>query len=273
MHPVRIRVRCGLHAVESSTRCLLTIRRVRGRERRRCMSANTSERSPHDPVRVYVEAPLPAARWCEDGPVRIVPCSEPPPADGFYLRHDAQGLALWASDFEHPFRLKNRDVAPGGLVLQACAGRARAALSILDAFAGYGTDGYALARRHAVTMIEREPMVCVMQREFGERLGMDTTGYCADALALMQTTGQKWDVVYLDPMFPARSKKALPARGMQHLQSLSAEAQEVDLADCLALAQARANLRVVIKRRLRDPVLAKPALQLRGKSVRFDVYT
>ena len=94
---------------------------------------------------------------------------------------------------------------------------------------------------------------------------------CGDGRLWLADDTRRWDVVYLDPMFPARRKRALPNRGLQHLQVLAAE-YPVDLEECLAQARSRAGRRVVVKRRLRDPKLGRPSHQLKGHAVRFDVY-
>ena len=87
-----------------------------------------------------------------------------------------------------------------------------------------------------------------------------------------------WDVVLLDPMFPPIGKKALPNRGLQHLRQLTQASlvgnasAEDELPELLALAKAHCSGRVVIKRRLKDRVTGRVDFQIKGKSVRFDVY-
>ena len=86
---------------------------------------------------------------------------------------------------------------------------------------------------------------------------------------------QGWDVIYLDPMFPPRRKTALPNLGLQHLRELSAHNESDggdDLQRQIALARSCATARVVVKRRLKDPKDALSAFQIKGKSIRFDVY-
>jgi hypothetical protein len=58
---------------------------------------------------------------------------------------------------------------------------------------------------------------------------------------------------------------------MQYLQSMADEPSH-DVESCLAAALATARRRVVLKRRLKDVVIAQPNHQLRGRAVRFDVY-
>ena len=79
------------------------------------------------------------------------------------------------------------------------------------------------------------------------------------------------DVVYLDPMFPERTKSAAVKKKFQLLHHL-----EQPCADEEALVKAALAARprkVVIKRPVKGPLLAgvKPSYQLAGKAVRYDV--
>ena len=84
----------------------------------------------------------------------------------------------------------------------------------------------------------------------------------------------KPDVVYLDPMFPAKTKSALSGKESQLLQKIcefpSAD-EEVKLLDT---ALSVAKKRVIVKRPLRAPPLAsrEPHHMIQGKTVRYDVY-
>jgi 16S rRNA (guanine1516-N2)-methyltransferase len=78
------------------------------------------------------------------------------------------------------------------------------------------------------------------------------------------------DVVYLDPMFPARSKSAAVKKEMQYMQALLEDEDPLPLFEA---ALACATKRVVIKRPIHAPdVAAKPNHRFEGKTVRFDVY-
>jgi hypothetical protein len=74
-------------------------------------------------------------------------------------------------------------------------------------------------------------------------------------------------------MFPERKKKALPNQGLQHLRSLTQDARaDVDIVELIQLGLNCANNRVVVKRRLKDPMVEGVNFQIKGKSVRFDIY-
>ena len=78
------------------------------------------------------------------------------------------------------------------------------------------------------------------------------------------------DLIYLDPMFPARKKSGLITKKLQILQMLESPCKDED---SLLDAAIRANpRRIVIKRPLRGPFLAgiKPAYSIKGKAIRYD---
>lgn len=188
---------------------------------------------------------------------------------------DTDGLSLISAGFDKPFRLTANMLEVRGagksLLVKAC-GVLPDKPSIFDPFLGFGLDALLLARLGcSVEGRERHPMVWLMLREFATDLGITLRHECGDGLAVLSDETRHWDVVYLDPMFERRSKRALPNRGLQHLQELAAE-YTLDIEHCLALAKARANKRVVLKRRPKSPVLEKPTHQIKGHSVRFDVY-
>jgi DNA-binding sugar fermentation-stimulating protein len=74
-------------------------------------------------------------------------------------------------------------------------------------------------------------------------------------------------------MFPPRGKKALPNRGLQHLRELTESAANGDdELILLGLALEKTAGRVVVKRRLKDAQLLPADFQIKGKSIRFDIY-
>ena len=156
------------------------------------------------------------------------------------------------------------------LLARACAASRRPAVA--DLMAGWGTDGLALARRGcAVTLVERSPIVWAMLDEFVTRLDLPATVVWGSAEAWCRANRKAVDVAYLDPMFPARRKTALPGKPMQVLRDLAWQ-DGAPLARQLALARTAARDRVVLKRRAKDPASPKPSWQLQGRTVRFDVY-
>lgn len=80
------------------------------------------------------------------------------------------------------------------------------------------------------------------------------------------------DVVYLDPMFPARTKSAAVKKKFQLLHYLEAPCSNQE--ELLEAALAVHPKKVVVKRPAKGPYLAdkKPSYSITGKAVRFDVY-
>ena len=77
--------------------------------------------------------------------------------------------------------------------------------------------------------------------------------------------------VYLDPMFPGRTKSASVKKKFQLLHHL--EQPCADEEALLAAARATGARKIVIKRPVKGPLLAnaKPSAQFKGKAVRYDV--
>lgn len=158
------------------------------------------------------------------------------------------------------------------MLCRAC-GVAGSRFRVLDLFAGFGIDGLALAQHADVTLVEKSPLVFALLSDAVERAGVVCELVYADGLKYLgEDTGA--DVIYLDPMFPLRSKKALPGRSMQHLQqlqSLTPMSQE-NLARLVLKCLDVAADRVVLKRRAKDPVIGAPNHSVKGRTIRFDVY-
>ncbi len=212
----------------------------------------------------------------------------------FLLHVDGDGLALRRRGDRLGVRLQRAEIErrlrQGRKLALAKAVGIRPGLHVLDGMAGFGLDGMTLAALGAsVVMLERHPVVFAMLQDALSRCRElvtanggaaaarhdDVSGTLADATV-------RYDVVYLDPMFPAERRTALPNKRLQllaallHSEPLSA-LPAPDLADALACACER----VVVKRGRSDPPLTVetpahgargPAWQIVSRSVRFDVY-
>ena len=176
----------------------------------------------------------------------------------------------------------------GQLIAKAC-GIKKYLPSIFDATAGLGQDAFVLATLGChVTMLERSPVAYALLED-GLRRATDfavdhdptlqsildrLTLLPSDAIHYMQTqSGPVADVVYLDPMFPDKTKKAAVNKGMQAFHNLIGK--DADDAKLLAAALKVANYRVVVKRPRLAPCISgeAPNHQVLGKSSRYDIYT
>lgn len=156
---------------------------------------------------------------------------------------------------------------------------------VLDATAGLGRDGFVLACLGChVQMVERSPIIAALLRQglqqaendlqIGSMVRERLALIVADSRIYMSTLAesQRPDVVYLDPMYPHRSKTALVKKEMRLLRQLVGD--DPDASDLLAVAQRCARQRVVVKRPRLAPVLkgSQPTMTVRSKNTRFDVY-
>lgn len=211
-------------------------------------------------------------------------CAAPAPDTAFWLQYGPDGLSLFRPGDRHGLRVDwqagkaaHRQRQAGvELLLRAC-GRAT---SVLDATAGFGDDTWVLAGGgFAVTAAERHPVMHALLADALARARADARlAAHAACLQLQQTdacrlmTPAAFDCIYLDPMFPAREKRAAVRKPMTYLQALLGVPDDTDALFALALQSARQ--RVVVKRPLRAAALdaRPPDGQWRGRAVRFDMY-
>ena len=206
------------------------------------------------------------------------------PPDGLALRTPAGLVVRAAAERLAGPRLKGRDL----LGKATFAREGGDPVSVVDATAGLGADGFHLAALgHAVTLIEREPLIHALLADTLARALAGALGPRAEAAARRVTlhlvdarvylaTAERAQVVYLDPMFPERGKTALPGKAMALFreQLHPREAREAEEAGLLLAARRHAARRVVVKRPLRAPPLGgvAPSGALSGTTVRFDLY-
>ena len=177
----------------------------------------------------------------------------------------------------------------GQMIAKAIGLNSTTAPHVFDATAGLGGDAFVLACLGCpVTMTERVPEVHALLMDglrFAHEWGSENdqslvailkrmTFVESDAAKYMQTLedAKKPEVVYLDPMFPQRTKSAQVKKEMQVFHQLIGTDFDADL--ILQIAQECAQKRVVVKRPRIAPFLAdqEPNYMLEGKSNRYDVY-
>ena len=93
-----------------------------------------------------------------------------------------------------------------------------------------------------------------------------------DAVETLAALPEAPDVVYLDPMFPERRRKAATNKKLQLFQRLESPCEDEEA--LMEAALAAHPRKVVVKRPLKGPYLAgmKPSSSLTGKVVRYDIY-
>jgi len=155
--------------------------------------------------------------------------------------------------------------------------------TVIDATAGLGRDAVLLAHCGcSVVMLERSPVVAGLLADALGRLNATLPDDKKFALSLVQTDAKIYlqqlaeqdqpDVIYLDPMYPHRTKSALVKKEMRQLREIVGD--DTDSQALLEIALKRAKNRIVVKRPRLAPTLSdlKPSFVITGKTQRFDVY-
>ena len=182
---------------------------------------------------------------------------------------------------------------------------------IYDLTAGLGQDSLVLALNGAskVVMVEKDPIVHALLHDALRRLRMiasfdDKAKLLASIMSLQKGDGgnvaaklstkaleERPDIIYLDPMFPPRTKSAAVKKGMQLLHGLlstqdpssgdESSQREVDIKQAILLQHslAAAKVKVVVKRPIKatalgyiDKSIPKPSYSVDGSVNRWDVY-
>ena len=153
---------------------------------------------------------------------------------------------------------------------------------IWDATGGLGRDAFVLADLGCeVTLCERVPVLAWLLDQAVQAAavsGVDQVRAAAARMSVLAADSKTLrapagTVIYLDPMFPERKKTAAVKKEAAMLQHL---ADQTDDSESLwQWAWDQPVERIVVKRPLHAPILGhiRPAHTLKGKSVRFDVFT
>lgn len=207
--------------------------------------------------------------------------------EGLELRQDEHGLALVGDgmelrgDFSRLLPRLRHDRVGRELLVRAARIKGLAHPTVIDATAGLGEDSLLLAAAgFEVTLCERDPVIAALLADTLARAAQDerVAGYAAymhlvpgDAIEMLGRLDEAPDVVFLDPMFPEKRKRAATNKKLQLFQQL--ESPCVDEEALMAAALAARPRKVVVKRPLKGPYLAgvKPSSSLAGKVVRYDV--
>jgi 16S rRNA (guanine1516-N2)-methyltransferase len=155
--------------------------------------------------------------------------------------------------------------------------------SIVDGTAGLGQDGFVLACLGCtVTLIERSPILgallsdglqrALQDRIVGNIIQDRLTLIVAETRTILETLSPKPYTIYLDPMYPIRTKSALNKKEMRIIRTLIGDDQDSSL--LLECAIKSAGNRVVVKRPKEAPPLSglSPSHATLMKNNRFDVY-
>lgn len=225
-------------------------------------------------------------------------CSADPasPAGRLCLKVSRAGLALARDGMElmPDFAEMLPRIKPGALQREMLVKAARIKgverPRAVDATAGLGEDSFLLAAAgFEVTLCEADPVIAALLADALARAAWDPSlapivarmrlveGDSRDTLAALaaegaQNPGARPDVVYLDPMFPGRTKSAAVKKKFQLIHGLERPADPLDEDALLRAALAARPRKIVVKRPVKGPHLAgvKPSHSIAGKAVRYD---
>lgn len=189
-----------------------------------------------------------------------------------------KGFAPLFADFNSRALMRRKEAGKAQGLIKAC--RPRPGLRIVDATAGWGRDAALMASFGAdVMMLERQPVMAALLADALKHVlptahpALHLSLVSADAVSYFQAlpADDYPDVIYIDPMHPARNKSALVKKDMQVLQQLIGT--DLDAFTLLEQARRVARQHVVVKWPQHLEPLFPPNYSIQGKTVRFDCYT
>lgn len=187
-------------------------------------------------------------------------------------------------DFTSSAMLHRRRAGHNEPIGRAVGVRADRCPTVFDATAGLGRDAFVLADLGCrITLCEQMTPVAHLLEEAVSLAKMSTlqkvqmaagrmTVTCADSTT---SDASGYDVIYLDPMFPERSKTAAVKKDLATLQALRSDSeQDIDATALLAWAKEQSVPRIVVKRPVKAIVVgsARPSHSIIGKTIRYDVF-
>ncbi|SUO96039.1 class I SAM-dependent methyltransferase [Suttonella ornithocola] len=155
--------------------------------------------------------------------------------------------------------------------------------TILDATAGWGRDAWLLAYRgFKVTLCEQHPALYLMLKQAVERAKNEllTTKAASNLLTIygnseehIKNNGEKYDAIYLDPMFPPRTKQAKVKKDMQILHTLISDFPN-NGDQLLDIAINSGCKKIIVKRPKGADFLNNmpPHHSLQAPNTRYDIY-
>lgn len=199
-------------------------------------------------------------------------------ADGLTLEGDGQTMRC---DLENMVRrLRRSNLSSELLVRAAKIKNADIPLTVIDATAGLGEDSLLLAAAgFKVKLYERNPVIAALlsdalgrAKDSGDlkNIVCNMELFGCDSIRALGDLDYRPDVIYLDPMFPEKTKNSLSKKKFQLLHHLEAPCSDEDA--LLGAALAAHPGKIVIKRPLKGGFLAgkKPDYSLSGKTIRYD---
>lgn len=209
------------------------------------------------------------------------------------LRETDAGLTLVGDNMELrcDFEEMLPRIKPGRLqqelLVKAAKVKGAQSPTAIDCTAGLGQDSFLLAAAgFTVRMFERDETIAALLEDglsragnnpvvsgVAKRMSLERSDSLQYLAALAKSDEVPPDVIYLDPMFPARQKSAAVKKKFQLLHVLENPCDEAEEETLIRAAFAAGPRKVVIKRPVKGGHLAgiKPSYSITGKAIRYDV--
>ncbi len=153
-------------------------------------------------------------------------------------------------------------------------------MKVLDMTAGLGRDALTLAYHGAhVIALEKNPVLFLLLEQAYSELVKDplfknfkgsVRFIYKDAYDFIETVSEKFDAIYLDPMYPTEEKAAKSKKDVEVLRALASSTENLEL--LIEQSLQKQPSRLVLKRPPQSEILLKPRHSLEAKLVRFDIY-
>lgn len=161
-------------------------------------------------------------------------------------------------------------------------------ITVLDCTLGLARDSFLIASQgYQVTSLEENKTLYSLVENFIDRNKNCTTDSKyhynfsnninienINAEVYLNALNNKFDIIYLDPMFPKREKSAKVKKESQLLQSLAPIKSEKEDLSLMELSINKCKIKVVVKRPPKSNFLGnlKPNYSYKNNTSRFDIY-
>ena len=215
-----------------------------------------------------------------------------PEAGTLYLKASLQGASLVrdgmevAGDFSRLLPRLKQGALQRELLVKAARVKGVERPRAVDATAGLGEDSLLLAAAgFEVTLCESDPVIAILLEDaLARAAGDEALAHIAARMRLVEGDSRatlatlaaddatRPDVVYLDPMFPGRTKSAAVKKKFQLIHGLERPCEPEAEESLMSAALAARPRKIVVKRPVKGPWLAgvKPSHAIAGKAVRYD---
>ena len=215
-----------------------------------------------------------------------------PEAGTLYLKASLQGASLVrdgmevAGDFSRLLPRLKQGALQRELLVKAARVKGVERPRAVDATAGLGEDSLLLAAAgFEVTLCESDPVIAILLEDaLARAAGDEALAHIAARMRLVEGDSRatlaalaaddatRPDVVYLDPMFPGRTKSAAVKKKFQLIHGLERPCEPEAEDSLMSAALAARPRKIVVKRPVKGPWLAgvKPSHAIAGKAVRYD---